>query len=94
MTFSEFGLSDTVILEVRLRLTNIWQTAFPAVPIFFIALSDQWHYVVKTHIPGYVEILHELPLLPNNGATETFLHKLGALRSVDWIFITGVPIWR
>jgi hypothetical protein len=30
-----------------------------------------------------VEIVYELPLLPNNTATETSLHKPGAVRSVD-----------
>jgi len=25
---------------------------------------------------------------------ETFLHKSGAVRKVDWIFITGAPAWR
>jgi hypothetical protein len=38
--------------------------------------------------------VHELALLPNNTASETFLHKSGAVRSVDWIFIVGVLAWR
>jgi len=36
-------------------------------------------------------IVYELPLLQNNTASETFLHNLGAVRSVDWIFIIGAP---
>jgi len=36
----------------------------------------------------------ELPLLPNKIASETFLHKSGAVRSVDWIFSNGAPAWR
>jgi len=32
-----------------------------------------------------------LLLSPNNTASETFLDKSGALRSVDWIFIIGAP---
>ena len=39
-----------------------------------------------------VETVYELPLLPNNTASEMFLHKSGAVRSVDWIFIIGVPV--
>jgi hypothetical protein len=39
------------------------------------------------------ETVYELPLLPNNTASETFLHKPGAMRNVDWIFITGSPAW-
>jgi hypothetical protein len=37
--------------------------------------------------------LYELPLLPNKIAIETSLHKPGAVRSVDWIFI-GALAWR
>jgi len=37
------------------------------------------------NISTYFEILHELPLLPNSTASETFLHKSGAMQSVDWI---------
>jgi len=33
-------------------------------------------------------------LLPNNTASETNLHKSGAVRSVDWKFITGAPVGR
>jgi hypothetical protein len=33
-------------------------------------------------------------LLPNNTASETFLHKSGAVGSVDGMFIIGVPVWR
>jgi len=38
-----------------------------------------------------VETVYELPLLPNNTASETFLHKSGAVRGVDWICIIGEP---
>jgi cytochrome bd-type quinol oxidase subunit 1 len=38
--------------------------------------------------------VYELPLLPNNTASETFVHKLGAVRSAGWIFISGAPAWR
>jgi len=60
-------------------------------------LSDQRLYIVNniyTHISDCVEILHELPLLPNNTASKTFLHKTGAVRSVDWIFIVWALTWR
>jgi len=41
-----------------------------------------------------VEVISELLLLPNNMAIETFLHKSGAMRSADWMFIIGAPAWR
>ena len=41
-----------------------------------------------------MENVYELPLLPNNTASETFLHKSGAVRCVDWILITGKLAWR
>ena len=34
---------------------------------------------VYIHAFDSVEIVYELPLLPNNTATETFLHKSGAV---------------
>ena len=46
-----------------------------------------------THI-YYVETVYELPLLPNNSASETFLHKSGEVRSFDWIFIIEAPTKR
>ena len=46
-----------------------------------------------TRLSDFVEVVYVLPLLPNNTASETFLHKSGAVRSVDWMFITGVPAW-
>jgi len=49
---------------------------------------------VYIHISDCVEIVYEVPLVPNNTASETFLHKSGAVRSVDWIFIIGAPAWR
>jgi len=38
---------------------------------------------VCVHISDCVEIVCELLLLPNNTTSETFLHKSGAVRSVD-----------
>jgi hypothetical protein len=46
------------------------------------------------HIPDCVDTVYELPVLPNNTAGETFLHKPVGVRSVDWIFIIGMPAWR
>ena len=47
-----------------------------------------------THIPDCVTTIFDLPLVPNNTASETFVHKSGAVRNADWIFIIGVPAWR
>jgi len=49
---------------------------------------------IHTHIYECVETVYELPLLPHNTASETFLHQPGALRSVDLIFSNGAPAWR
>ena len=49
---------------------------------------------VYTHLSDCVEVVYELPLLPNNTASETFLHKSGEVRGADWVFITGTPAWR
>jgi len=65
---------------------------------FFLFLLPYQHlYIVKnmcTRISDCVETVYELPLLPNNTAGETFVHKSGAVRSVDGIIITGAPGWR
>ena len=39
----------------------------------------------------WVEIAYALTLVPNNSASETFLHNSGVMRSVDWLVITGAP---
>ena len=49
---------------------------------------------IYTHIRYTLDIVYELPLLPNKTATEILLYKTGAVRSVDWIFIIGEPAWR
>jgi hypothetical protein len=46
------------------------------------------------HICDSVEIVCGVKLPPNNVARETFLHKSGAARIIDWIFITGVTAWQ
>jgi hypothetical protein len=42
-----------------------------------------------THTSDFVGIAYEVQLLPNNTARGTFLHKSGAVRNVDWIFLIG-----
>ena len=77
-----------------------WHAAFYTVPIFLkFLLPDQSLYIVKNiyiyiYISDCVESVYELPLIPNKSASETFLHKLRAVRSVDWIFIIGLSAWR
>jgi len=66
-------------------------------PIFSYFFCPTSVYTVKrmcahTHI--CVETVYELQLLPNNTAAEIFLHISGAVRSVDWIFISGALAWR
>jgi hypothetical protein len=56
-------------------------------------VSVIWKIYVYKHISDSVQTVYGLPLLPNNNASEIFLHKSGALRSVDWIFIIGAPAW-
>ena len=67
--------------------------------LFFTTLAHTASLYCEKH--AYIDIysdrtesVYELLLLPNDNASETFLHKSGEVRSVDWIFITGVPAWR
>lgn len=47
------------------------------------SLHYEEHVYIYTHISDGVEIVYELPLLPSNTTSEPFLHKPGAVRSVD-----------
>ena len=49
---------------------------------------------VRIHISDCLETVYALPLLPNNTASETFLHQPRAVRSVGWIFVIVAPAWR
>ena len=49
---------------------------------------------VYLHTSDGTQNVFELLLLPNNTTSETFLHKSGAVRSFDWIFIVGSEVWR
>jgi len=62
-----------------------WHKAFTVVPVFFISFVQTVSLycekcVYKTHISHCTETAHELQLLPNNTASETFLHKLEAVQ--------------
>jgi hypothetical protein len=57
------------------------------------SVSILWRTRICIHISDCVETVYKLPLLPNETASEIFLHKSGAVRSVDWIFIIGAPAW-
>ena len=56
-------------------------------------VSLLWRICVYLHISDCVGIVYELPWLTNNTASEIFLHKLGAVRSADWVFITTSQSW-
>jgi hypothetical protein len=61
-------------------------------PSFLFLLPYQRLHVMNnmcTHTHVCVELVYELPLLPN--ASETFLQKSSVVRSVDWVFIIGAP---
>ena len=91
----------------RPGLTNLWhacpkwQAEFTAVPLCFYLPSrpasvccEKCIYIyIHIHISDLIEIVYELPLLPNNSASETFFNKSGAVRSVDWISIFGMSAW-
>ena len=76
---------------------NIWHAAFHAVQTYFnsfarpASLYCEENVYIYTHISDCVETVYELPLVPNDTASETFLHKSGAVRSVDRIFIVRMP---
>ena len=57
-------------------------------PVFFYVFFQRKVFIssriyVYIHISDCLEIVYELPFLPNNTASEVFLHRLGAVLSVD-----------
>ena len=75
-----------------------WHAAFSVVPFFHFfssaSVSILWRICVFIRISDCVRNVYELPLLPYKTATEKFLHKSGALQSVDSRFIIRTPAWR
>jgi hypothetical protein len=53
---------------------------------FYFSRSASLYYeeyvYTYTHIPDHVEIVYELPLLPNNTTSEVFSHQSQAVRSI------------
>jgi len=58
----------------RAGLSNLLHAAFT--DFYFFCLTSN-SICVYIHMSDCVEIVHELPLLPNNAASETYLHKSG-----------------
>jgi len=60
-----------------------WHAAFTALPNFFFlcptSIPVLWRACVHTHISDWSEIVYELPLLPNNTASETNLKRCEVL---------------
>jgi len=54
--------------------------------------SEEYVCTGYIHTSDWVEIVCGLPLLQNKTASETFLHKSGALRSVVWILSLGLRL--
>jgi len=76
-----------------------WHATFTAVPIFyyFLCLSSVsilWKICVYIHISDCIEIVFELPFLPNNTVSETFLHISETMGSVDQIFVIRASACR
>ena len=69
------------------------QVAFTAVPTFFLPFAqatslycEEYVYICTCeymHISDHVQTVHELPLQPNNAASETLCNKLETARRVD-----------
>ena len=57
-------------------------------------ISMLWRICLYICLTDCIEIVYELLLLPNSTMSVIFLHKLRAVWSVDWIFITGATAWQ
>jgi len=96
----------TESLGLTQGLTDVWHAASTALPLFFMSFARPAYLYCEEYVCIYiyiyiyihthfcVDIGYELPMPQNNAANETFLHKSGAVLSVDLIIITGAPAWR
>jgi hypothetical protein len=70
-----------------------WHAALNALPFCLFLCPTRVSILRRTciykHTSDYVESVYELPLISNNTASQACLHKLGAVRNVDRIFIKG-----
>jgi hypothetical protein len=78
---------------------DFFGTQNSVVPFFFnffwpANVSILWRICLYIHIPDNVKTAYQLLLLPNNAASENFIHKLGEVRNVDWLFIFGKNTWH
>jgi hypothetical protein len=53
------------------------------------SVSIMWRICACMHVTDCIVTVYELPLLPNNTASETFLHKWGTVQSVTGYFSLG-----
>jgi hypothetical protein len=83
---------------MRKDILGTWQSLLSQ--ILFLLHADQRLCIVKTmyvcvhthtRISDCVQTVYELLLLPNNVASETFLHKSGTVRSVDFRDLFHLP---
>jgi len=58
--------------------------------IFLHQASVDVKICVYIHISACVQTVYDVPLVPKSTASETFLHKPVAVRSVDWLFVIGL----
>jgi hypothetical protein len=69
-------------------------------PIFFLSffcptsVSILWGICVYIHISDFIEIVHELPLLPNNTASATFLPNGERCEVLTGYLTLGWRTWR
>jgi hypothetical protein len=101
LVWSRDGEPMTCVL--KMSRGKIFFAAGIDVPFFKLLLLNRRLYIMRNvcvcvcvcvYTNDCVQTVFELPLLPNSTATETFLHKLGGMRSVDRIFIIGAMAWR
>jgi hypothetical protein len=81
---------------IHARATNLrhakifpWHAAFTAVPnlvYFFCPTVVSIPYRTRVYTHTHVQTVYELPW--------SIFTQIGAVRSADWIFIVGAPVWR
>jgi len=70
-----------------------WHAALTAAPFSFICSARPASLYCEQHIWLRRDCIW-ITVATKQHCSETYLHKSGAVRSVNWIFIIGAPAWR
>jgi len=80
----------------RRSISMLWRIGIYIYIYIYIYTHTHTHIHTHTHthihISDCLGIVYDLPLLPKDTGSETFLHRSGAVQSVDYIYHWGASL--